>query len=49
MTDVIVYPRKPMLRADGEDGWKYEVTVYPIPESHIKIADAIRAAIKDLE
>ena len=33
----------------GERGWIYEVTVYPIPKNHMKIAEAIVEAIKAIE
>ncbi|MCK5013275.1 MAG: hypothetical protein KAS66_05615 [Candidatus Omnitrophica bacterium] len=45
--DVKVYLGKEMLRSDGATGQKYEVTVYPVPEDHTKIADLIRNAIMD--
>ena len=33
----------------GERGWIYEVTVYPIPKNHMRIAEVISEAIKAIE
>ena len=49
MTDINVYCGKPMIRTDGVEGWKYEITVYPIPSNHMKIAEVITDAIKALD
>ena len=50
MTTVYVFSGHEISKnIDGVPGWKYEITVYPIPKNHMRIAEVISKAIKAID